>query len=396
MPKLSVIIPLYNKEKYLAESLQSVLSQTLHDLELIVVDNKSTDGSRAIAEEFAAKDSRVRVVDEFEHQGASAARNKGIESALGTYVAFIDADDVIEPDTYESVVSGMEAAGAQLGLYGIDHFMEGVEGRFDPLISTCEGAGSPNSFGSDLFYDLTPSTCSKVYLRSFMNECGARFDTTLEIAEDLMLTYPLIARASCLYFEPRLLYHYRKGIGDSLTSSITTTSMSSIECFEKIYGTLKDNCDDEVMGGFYSELLKHYRWLLDIAADARVFAARFDSLKHTWIPRITPHVERLKADVVPLFERYSAAEDAADLLFVELHEARDWLWGANNDLWNRTRELEERVRELEDARGQLEKRAADIESLRGQIGELEGSTSMKVGRAVMALPCAVKDRLRSK
>ena len=91
MPKISVIIPVYNVEKYLAECLTSVVNQTFKDIEIICVNDGSTDNSPKILKEFAQKDSRIKIINQ-ENQGLSAARNTGLDVATGEYVSFIDSD----------------------------------------------------------------------------------------------------------------------------------------------------------------------------------------------------------------------------------------------------------------------------------------------------------------
>lgn len=96
--KLSIIIPAFNAEKYLSETCTSLIEQSLHDWECIIVDDGSSDGTALIAQEFCSADSRFRMLQQ-ENLGVSAARNKGIEAARGAYLAFLDADDLWEPDT---------------------------------------------------------------------------------------------------------------------------------------------------------------------------------------------------------------------------------------------------------------------------------------------------------
>lgn len=103
MPKISIIVPVYNAEKYLRECVESVLHQTLSDLELILVDDGSTDSSPAFCDAFAAQDVRVKVIHKPNGRAASA-RNAGLRIASGDYVAFVDADDWISPDMYEKML----------------------------------------------------------------------------------------------------------------------------------------------------------------------------------------------------------------------------------------------------------------------------------------------------
>ena len=100
MPLVSVIIPAYNAEEYISQALSSVLSQTLSDIEVIVVDDGSTDRTASIVEELTHRDGRIRLIRQ-ENQCAGVARNKGMEVAEGKYLYFLDADDWIELDSLE-------------------------------------------------------------------------------------------------------------------------------------------------------------------------------------------------------------------------------------------------------------------------------------------------------
>lgn len=103
MPKVSVIVPVYNAEKYLQECVDSILRQTLTDLELILVDDGSTDSSPAICDRYAEQDARVQVIHKPNGRAASA-RNAGLRAASGEYVAFVDSDDWISPEMYEKML----------------------------------------------------------------------------------------------------------------------------------------------------------------------------------------------------------------------------------------------------------------------------------------------------
>ncbi|MDR2151443.1 MAG: glycosyltransferase [Helicobacteraceae bacterium] len=104
-PKVSAIIPVYNAEKYLRKCVESVLAQTFCDFECLLVDDKSSDTSGAICDEFALLDSRVRVMHNSQNEGASYARKIGLDAALGEYILFIDGDDWIEPQMIAALYS---------------------------------------------------------------------------------------------------------------------------------------------------------------------------------------------------------------------------------------------------------------------------------------------------
>lgn len=119
MPNVSIIIPIYNAEDYLAEAIDSVLRQTCHDFELLLIDDRSTDYSLKICEEYRAKDDRITVLENHsEKHGPGPARNIGLEHAVGTYIYFMDADDWIEPNLLEQALNRIQEDGSDLVCFG--------------------------------------------------------------------------------------------------------------------------------------------------------------------------------------------------------------------------------------------------------------------------------------
>jgi glycosyltransferase involved in cell wall biosynthesis len=102
MPKVSVVVPIYNVERYLRQCLDSVIGQTLNELQIVLVDDGSTDGCPGIVDEYAARDARIVAIHQ-PNRGSGAARNTGIRAATGAYIGFVDSDDWVEPDMFQSL-----------------------------------------------------------------------------------------------------------------------------------------------------------------------------------------------------------------------------------------------------------------------------------------------------
>ena len=114
MPKVSVIVPVHNTGKYLSKCLDSLLGQTLTDLEVICINDGSTDDSLEILSQYAQKDKRIKIIDFKENKGVSVARNEGIKAAMGDYVAFMDSDDLVDLDFYEKLYEKACQTGADI------------------------------------------------------------------------------------------------------------------------------------------------------------------------------------------------------------------------------------------------------------------------------------------
>lgn len=119
-PAISVVIPVYNTEKYLSQCLETVLNQSFRDLEVICVNDGSTDSSAEILRQFAARDSRVKVITQ-KNSGICASRNRGIQEANGEYISFVDSDDYIDLDYYEKHYRALQKYGADISCCGFYH-----------------------------------------------------------------------------------------------------------------------------------------------------------------------------------------------------------------------------------------------------------------------------------
>lgn len=121
--KVSVIVPVYNQEKYLEQCVKSILVQTLHEAEFIFVDDGSTDSSLSMLKEYEKQDSRVKVITQ-ENGGAGKARNTGLSVARGEYLSFLDSDDFFEPDMLEKAVAALEDSKADFVVFHSDQWWE--------------------------------------------------------------------------------------------------------------------------------------------------------------------------------------------------------------------------------------------------------------------------------
>lgn len=210
-PKISIIVPVYNTEAYLPACVESLLRQTHADLELIFVDDGSTDGSGALLDVYAEKDPRVRVIRQ-NNGGVSAARNVGIEKATGAYIGFVDSDDTVEPNYVETLL-GAFAAHPEIGVSICNRFIHGhPNGRG---IGAAAGAGRVLSPREAIRNAVSIGKSFEGYLWNklfraeiFRNNPDFRLDPSLAICEDLLLCVAIFASGQKSYFDPTSLYHY--------------------------------------------------------------------------------------------------------------------------------------------------------------------------------------------
>jgi glycosyltransferase involved in cell wall biosynthesis len=215
-PTVSVVIPVYDTEDYLPACLDSVLGQTFSDIEVVCVDDGSSDGSPRILKERAAADERLVVLENPDgSRGPGAARNLGIERARGDYLAFVDSDDLLAPTMLEELVSASRAGDADIAMCMVEKFNEDEEQSFAPCRygSTIPRALDDRTFtwrdlGADVF-QLRFTACNKVYTRDLLERQAIRFAED-RFYEDLTFTYQALLTASSLRFVRKGLYLNRR------------------------------------------------------------------------------------------------------------------------------------------------------------------------------------------
>ena len=206
---ISVIIPAYNSEKYLERCLDSVLNQTYKDLQIIVVDDGSTDNSGQILDDYAMKDSRVEVIH-IENGGVSNARNTGIERAKGEYIAFVDSDDAIKENMYEELLQVIE--NTNVDIVSSDLLMD------DKLVKhniEADRIYQKEDIEKEILHLFTKN--NSIALMAFYNKLirakvlkdnNVRFYVGFSYQEDLMFMINVLANAESLYYLPKAYYQY--------------------------------------------------------------------------------------------------------------------------------------------------------------------------------------------
>ncbi len=224
-PRLSVVIPVYNAEPYLARCLDSVIRQTYGDFEILCVDDGSTDRSAAILREYAARDGRIVVLEQ-ENSGAGAARNRGVRAARGTFLTFADSDDEIHPDAYSRVVRVMTD--------DVDAVCFGVTQRKDNREMDSDYFSIPFRGPKTLEAEEVPRLSRTVWNKFFRRDCvlryGISFPQRCSFDDNaFVLEYFMLFRR--IFFLQDKLYTYNLHDG-SLTNTAVNNSGGAFEYFK--------------------------------------------------------------------------------------------------------------------------------------------------------------------
>ena len=214
MPSISIVVPIYNTSPYLAKCLDSILEQTLSDMEIILVDDGSTDDSGSICDQYAKKDSRVRVVHK-SNGGLVSSRKTGIQIATGQYIGFVDSDDWIEAEMYETLYSLAQQYDADIVTSG--YIREGNYSSYD-LDFVDEGVyrGEKRQWLVDhAIFDLRKedlgirgSLCTKIFRRSLIAEAERYIPDKMTMSEDKMAMLTAMLNAQTIYILHKAFYHY--------------------------------------------------------------------------------------------------------------------------------------------------------------------------------------------
>ena len=206
---ISVIVPVYNSEKTLERCVRSLQRQTAVDLEIILVDDGSTDGSRLLVSTLAREDARIRVIHK-ENGGVSSARNAGIEAAKGEYLMFTDSDDYVEPEMAEKMLEGIGED--DIAICGFHHH---YQGRDIVRIPNVPGQSGEENFLSLYGQGFMNMPWNKLYRR----ELAGRFDESLNLGEDLLFNLDYLRRTDGISVVKEALCHYiQDDSGASLSS----------------------------------------------------------------------------------------------------------------------------------------------------------------------------------
>ena len=232
-PIISVIIPVYNTGKYLYNCIDSIINQTYKELDIILIDDGSTDGSAEVCDEYARIDSRITVIHQ-QNSGVSKARNAGIRNAKGDYFHFPDSDDYIDEDCYEYCLKLMNKHGCDIVSFDYyvtysdhedeKHFSGSVYGLFDV----------ENSHRAVL--QGIPFACNRIYSKNSIS--GLMFDETIFRGEDSLFVHQAIEQSEKCFFDKRAMYHYVQSEESAVRGkfrSVQLTGMKLYDVYKEFY-----------------------------------------------------------------------------------------------------------------------------------------------------------------
>jgi len=257
--KISVIVPIYNVERYLEECVESIINQTYKNIEIILVDDASPDSSGKIADEYAKKGSRIKVI----HKpigGLSDARNAGMLVATGDYLMFVDSDDYLFPNSCEVLADKIHDENADYVIANYINCHEDSSLWEKPIFNTEKYKEFKLDIKdySDSFYIMNSSACNKIFRTSYIRNLNIKFRVGLP-AEDAIFTTYCFLKSSKVYYIPNIVYAYRqREAGTSISTNCTINYFNGIsEAYKIIYEHFKENGELGFYRFFYAKSLTY-------------------------------------------------------------------------------------------------------------------------------------------
>ena len=290
MTKLSIIIPIYNVEKYIPQCLDSILNQSFKDLEVICVNDGSSDDSLSVLQSYKAKDDRVLIIDK-KNEGSGVARNTALAIAKGDYVYFVDGDDWLEDGALEKIVARADELNTDILIFsGLSYYNgKGQNGAysknklpqkyFDKVLSS-------NDIKKDIF--KFPSTAwTKLYKRDFLIRNNIKFQN-IKVGQDQLPFFHSMIKAERIAILPENLYCYRKNRKGAVTSVKKKKNFSPIYVFYGIEEMLKS---ENLLDDYKTIFVNRY------FSKATSWLGKFqDDLKHEYYLEYTKLLDHVKME----------------------------------------------------------------------------------------------------
>lgn len=264
-PIISVIVPVYNVRDYLKKCLDSILSQTFSDFELICVNDGSTDGSRKILEEYKKRDNRIIIVDK-ENGGLSSARNEGMKAAKGKFFSFIDSDDWVDKTMLEKLYKSIDDNNSDIAICAVHQFDENKQQIDDSnpyytlefFDKTFDNRAFSYKDTKPFIMDVCVMAWNKLYRRSLIEQCSAKFPEGL-IFEDGPFFFSIFFKTQRISIVRDFLYYYRINRKNSIIQKAGKKFIDVIDVTEMMFNKIKDLEDfDEFKYTFFRKKVEDF------------------------------------------------------------------------------------------------------------------------------------------
>lgn len=402
MVTVSVIIPVFNAEKYISTCIESLISQSYSDFEIICVDDGSTDNSPRILQQYMSMDPRIKIIEQ-KNQFAGNARNTGMEVASGKYCMFLDIDDFFEKNMIELQVRQIEKDHADICICDADIYDDqtGTFRKSEWLLAKSYIPHVPfnrEEIKDHIFFIKTPAAWNMIISAAFIKKYALRFQETKN-TNDLYFTYAALNLAQKITVVDMVLVHYRMGTGSNLQSGNDESPLDFCRAFLKLKKLLiKKGVFDEVKRGYISLYLTNFEYHMFTLQSVQSFKVLYDYFKENGRQELELdchdvecfcNKERFKllCDVVNSESMsgylYSQLKRERNKLEHEREENESVLMRMKLDNENVLKEKQERIKQLKNEIGDL---CCDLHAVNHSI-------SFRIGWIITYIPRKIRDLL---
>ncbi len=268
MKKVSIIVPVYNVEKYLERCLEALVNQTLKDIEVIIVNDGSKDGSKAIIDKYEKEYPDIIKAFHTENGGASKARNYALQHVTGEYIGFVDSDDYIEENMYEKLYNKAIKENADIvccNYYRVKEEQKKFNAKnFGNKKIDKDDVFNKNIYEANLLFDEVPYLWNKIFKADIIKNNNFKFDNDLRIYEDLLFTYKAFSKANKISRIEDCMYYYIVSRAGSLTQYLTEKRFDIFNVTEKLNNYYKEiGKYEELKDALLYVILKHIYVILE-------------------------------------------------------------------------------------------------------------------------------------
>ena len=356
LPKVSVILPVYNSEPYLRQCLDSVVAQTLTDIEIICVDDGSTDGSWSILQEYGERDGRFVLLRQ-ENAGPGAARDRGLAVARGEYLSLLDSDDIFDPAMLERAYELGAKNRAEIVMFRHRLFDEQTgeysdTPRMAKTLFPETAVFSVRDVPGNFYYSIFGWTWDKLFLRSFIERLGLQFPHA-RLHEDMPFAYSALAAAERISYDESVLLSRRVNRADSVSMSM------------------------ERNWRYVIDMLLATKSFLEIHGLYRTFQKQFT----TYALHMLLYNYKMISKQSRKAMRYACSCYAFAALGIDL---------ADPSAFSEPNDREKALKKLAAPQDEVKKLKRENKALKSQLKQLRASKSYRIGRAVTWLPRRLK------
>lgn len=374
-PKVSVIIPCYNAEKFIGECLDSIVNQTLTDIEIICVDDGSTDGTYAILNDYAKIDNRITVLRQI-NSGAGVARNKGLNTATGEYLAFLDSDDVFETEMLDKMYKTAQKEDLDIIVCRADRFdnrnksKEIIQWSIREDLLPKKRPFSGIEMDKNFYFTFVWWPWDKLYRKAHIDGLKIEFPD-LRNSEDLFFVASAMVSAKSIDFIQDVLVHHRVGV----KSSLENTREKSWDCFCKALVKVRqylidNNLYERFQQDFVNYTLHFSFWHLD-TLHGYAYAQLYEALRKEWYKELG--LANRDKDYFYNEKEYERLQGILTTdLGQHLCDRIDDFFAKNEKLTNDNEEL----------KNKLERTETDLQKNQAELQAIVNSKAFKLGTAI--------------